>query len=348
MLELGLPLGEVVVPLGEVVKPLGEVVVPLGERVLPPREEVVPLGEVVVPLGKVVVPIGVVVVPLGVVPAPLSVGLVTGGEGPKPIEKAGVLPAGLDVPLGEVPVPFSVAVVPPGEGLMPSGGEEVADGGPAWSPAKAPELAREMDVPLEEVDKSLCEVGTGGGELGAALKGAGDEVGVALEGVEAVGVAVKGVGNREVGVALEGIGVGREERLGLLLVTVLSAGAVEGLFATDGAPPTALGGDATGGSRSGCAGDDVPPAVPLEAGLLPALEVPGVSVPVPGVPAAVPGVPAPVPGVPRAVPRVAGVVAVMAAGDAPEDCPWDAAYLAADADAVVAAASADPAPKGTV
>ena len=53
--------------------------------------------------------------------------------------------------------------------------------------------------------------------------------------------------------------------------------------------------------------------------------VPGVPAPVPGVPAPVPGVPAPVPGVPRTVPRVAGVVAVMLAGDAPEDCPWDAA-----------------------
>ena len=40
-------------------------------------------------------------------------------------------------------------------------------------------------------------------------------------------------------------------------------------------------------------------------------------------------------------------MAVILAGDAPEDCPWDAAYLAAAAAAVVAAASADPAPKDT-
>ena len=217
-------------------------------------------------------------------------------------------------------------------------------------------------------------------------------VGVALERVEEVGVALKGAGG--------GLKDAGEERLGPLLVTVVSAGVGEELVVRNGAISAALAGDAAvpaaGESRGDCAGGEAPPDVPLEAGLPPLAEpgvpadapgvpasvpgvpppvpgvpapvpgvpppvpgvpppvpgvpapVPGVPAPVPGVPAAVPGVPAPVPGVPRAVPRVAGVVAVMLAGDAPEDCPWDAAYLAAPSEAAVAATSADPAPKDTV
>ena len=68
------------------------------------------------------------------------------------------------------------------------------------------------------------------------------------------------------------------------------------------------------------------------AGLLPAVVPP---LAVPGVPAPVPGAPTPVPGVPAAVPG-RPVVDVVLAGDVPEVTPWDAAYLAA-------AAEADPA-----
>ena len=208
-------------------------------------------------------PLGEVEKVLEEMPAPLSVGLVTSGEGSEPIKKKGMLVAGLNVP-----------VVPLAEGVLPkgSGGEEVPDGGLAWPPGKAPELAGGVGMPLGEVDKPLCEVGAGGGKLGTALKGVGDEVvgvaldgvgngavGAALEGVAAVGVAPKGAGYREAGVALEETGASlkdaEEERLGLLLVTEMSAGVGKGLVVRDGAVPVALGGDATipaaGESRGG-------------------------------------------------------------------------------------------------
>ena len=102
------------------------------------------------------------------------------------------------------------------------------------------------------------------------------------------------------------------------------------------------------------------PGVPAPVPGVPAPE-PGVPAPVPGVPAAVPGVPAAVPGVPAPVPGVPAPVRwapasvfgvelvvpalVVLAGDAPENSPWDAAYLAAAAEAAAAAVLPDPAPK---
>ena len=121
-------------------------------------------------------------------------------------------------------------------------------------------------------------------------------------------------------------------------------------------PVVPAGGVVPAGKPPGEVGLLLPEGGPLPA-VLPPLPVPGVSgvseagvpaavpgVPgvVPGVPAAVPGVPAPVPGVPGAVPGVC-TVGVALAGVMPEDCPWDATYLAAAAEAARAAASADPA-----
>ena len=87
------------------------------------------------------------------------------------------------------------------------------------------------------VGAALKRVGDGEMGMGVALEGVGDEaVRVALEGVRGAGVALKRAGNREV---LEGRGVRKEdaeeEGLRLLLVTVVSAGVVEGLMVGDGA-----------------------------------------------------------------------------------------------------------------
>ena len=88
----------------------------------------------------------------------------------------------------------------------------------------------------------MAPEGTGDGKLGTASMGVGvadEEVGlgvaleriddrvvrVALEGVAAAGVTLKGFGNREVGVALQGVLSGLKDGVvdGLLIVVVVSA-----------------------------------------------------------------------------------------------------------------------------
>ena len=154
----------------------------------------------------------------------------------------------------------------------------------------------EATCPVAEVGLGgvgLAPGGPGEGEVGLAVRGAREgEREVTLEGFEDGGVRVGLEGPGDCMSCMED--AEDDTSSGLLLLERLSlpvaeSGAdEEGLVVRDGVVPAAFGGDActspggaaVPGAAGDCAYNDIPPAVPLEAGLLPA-EAPPLAVPGP-------------------------------------------------------------------